>query len=152
MKYILRLCGSKLEKCDFSNLLSVNKTEEIVQIFKYLKDKKDLVVVNNTTNISHTNSSNVDNNKTESSESYPTNNIMKKKNLRSDFNFKQSNYLTYLETQIEFENVEKESKLGNQLTENRDLSLDTDYLNYMENPEIERFINNYYYSGSRNLN
>jgi hypothetical protein len=83
MKYILRLCGSKLEKCDFSNLLSVNKTEEIVQIIKYLN--------HNNKNIS-TKTQNTTNSSAPIVPSIPKvgDNFLKKKNLRSEYNFKQS--------------------------------------------------------------
>ena len=90
MKYILRLCGTKLEKCDFSNLLSVNKTEEIVQILKYLHQDKNETAINRNNTIVINNSSNFINTTATKEVIYPINNIMKKKNLRSEFNFKES--------------------------------------------------------------
>lgn len=51
---------------------------------------------------------------------------------------------------MDFANVEKELKLdlSSHVPESQDLSLDTDYLNFMENPAMEQYLNNYYYSSN----
>lgn len=150
MKYILRLCGSKLEKCDFSNLLSVNKTEEIVQILKFLHNNQ-LKAQN------HTNINNVTSNNTVTpilrKEIPIKNTFIKKNNLRNDYKFKQSKILLIKETDLDFEKVEKELKLdfNSRVPESQDVSLDTDYLNFMENPSMEQYLNNYYYSSGTSI-
>ncbi len=85
MKYILRLCGTKLEKCDFSNLLSVNKTEEIVQIIRFIHN-------NQIKSQNNTNTNNVTINKTSTINSSPIikNTVIRKNNLRNEYKFKQS--------------------------------------------------------------
>lgn len=88
MKYILRLCGSKLEKCDFSNLLSVNKTEEIVEILKFIH--KNEIKSQNHTNTSNPNLSNSTITTINNNSPIIRNTFLKKNNLRNDFQFKQS--------------------------------------------------------------
>jgi len=91
MKYILRLCGTKLEKCDFSNLLSVNKTEEIVQILSFIHN-------NQIKSQNHTNTNNATINKTSTNNSSPIvkNTFLKKNDLRNDYKFKQSNIVIHI--------------------------------------------------------
>jgi len=41
MKYIVKICGSKLEKCDFNNLLKNHNANQIMQIVKSFQKKID---------------------------------------------------------------------------------------------------------------
>jgi hypothetical protein len=90
MKYILKICGSRLEKCDFKNLLTLNKTEEVLNIMKFMTLQN--INMKNTSTVEakpiptpSSNNNNITSNKVKK---------QKKKNLRkSEFKFKQSTLL-----------------------------------------------------------
>lgn len=41
MKYIVKICGSRLERCNFSSLLNSSQQEQMKKIMKLLEEKKD---------------------------------------------------------------------------------------------------------------
>lgn len=41
MKYIVKICGSRLERCNFSSLLNTSQQEQMKKIMKLLEEKKD---------------------------------------------------------------------------------------------------------------
>jgi hypothetical protein len=144
MKYILKICGSRLEKCDFRNLLTLNKTEEILNIMKFMTLQ----------NINMKNTSTVES-KPSATPSSNNNNVTsnkiikhKKRNLRkSEFKFKQSIFMIKIVNDFDFD---KEINYAiNHYNEPKATNADNDYNNFLDTPDIQKYMNNYYYSARK---
>ena len=83
MKYILKICGTRLERCDFKNLLNVNKTDEVINIIKFMTSQNVNVHQKNIKNP-------ITNNQAKSNFTKPE---IKAPNKINEFKEKKSNYL-----------------------------------------------------------
>lgn len=53
MKYIVKVCGNKLERCDFGNLLKNNQTEQMQKIMKLIENSSNFKLSMNDKNASN---------------------------------------------------------------------------------------------------
>lgn len=144
MKYILKICGSRLEKCDFRNLLTLNKTEEILNVMKFMTLPN--INLKNTSSTENASNKNVSLPSQSISKAIPSKvEKLSKKNLRkSEFKFRQSNLKDKLVNEMDFD---KEINYAiNHYNEPKMNNIENDYSNLLDTPDIQKYMNDYYYT------
>jgi hypothetical protein len=80
MKYIVKICGSKLEKCDFNNLLKNYNANQIMQIISSFQSKEEQLLDSEKKKILEKNDIELKN---------------KTEKIQDDYKFKESNCIFY---------------------------------------------------------
>lgn len=139
MKFIVKICGSKLEKCDFNTLLKNYNSNQMMQILKAYESKLDKAKL-------------VEQEKAKLAQIEADK--LKQKNLRKEetMNFKQSKQLFKTESsekQAEKAKQENTDVLNNDISKDQAFiqkdEVNDDYFKLMENPAVGGLIDSYYY-------
>jgi len=169
MKYIVKICGSKLEKCDFNNLLKNHNANQIMQIVRSFQKKIDETQKKATESqekktkeekVKKEEEEKKQNNKNEKNSQQKINNEKSNnakninKNLRGATpNNENNNAKKDLDDLItkqftfkekDFVDIEKELNQDFMTKQNSDSF--EDYSKFLENPQIADMMNNYYYN------
>lgn len=153
MKYIVKICGSKLEKCDFNNLLKNHNANQIMQIVRTFQKKidetqkkamelqekkmKEEKKQKESEEKKKENLKNEEKNKNLRANNISKNDKDEKKkedDLAKQFTFKEKDLLD-IEKELNHDFIFKQT--------NESLE---DYNKFLENPQIADMMNSYYYS------
>lgn len=154
MKYIVKICGSKLERCDFNTLIKNRSANQLLQLISAFEKKQNKLLKTETDKIK------IDIDKAVKS----VNSIESAKNLeKKEINFQQKtqNNLRKENTNKKdnqnsssqnFNELEKELNMNSMNVNmpapqiNQNNLLNEDYEKFMQSPQMSDYMNNYYYA------
>ncbi len=123
MKYIVKICGSKLEKCDFNTLLKNHNANQLMQLINTFEEKHKTLVEKQVEEKKQLDEKKV---------------VEVKKNLKVEPKFK--------ETETNKNNLDAiEKELTSQINLTQNNMMNVDYDKFLQNPDIAEFMNSYYY-------
>lgn len=126
MKFIVKICGSKLEKCDFNNLLKNYNSNQLLQLMNTYEKKRE-----------------------SSAEKVADNNKDPNKSNLRKMNFKQMKDEKKVEKKAEEEHKDSIDTLDFDLSKDPSFlqknSLNDEYYKMMENPVMGGLLDSYYY-------
>ena len=163
MKYVVKICGSKLEKCDFNTLLKNNNANQLLKIISAFESKQQKFLEKEKEKLLQEEKKRPEKINTGISNKNADSNLRREEKAIANASFKQSKILfdfwiaekksTALSSTGPTAN-EMEKELSNQIKFSQtDGMLNEQYDKFIQNPQVAEFINSYYYDmGGLNQN
>jgi hypothetical protein len=148
MKYIVNICGSTLEKCDFNNLIKNHNSEQLMQIINIVHKKQEQ---EKDIEKKKENEKKIESEKKQEDEKKKDDE--KKKEAEKKEAKKKEDVIKEKKTESTLPNKDdglsynfKESKSSLKLENEADINtINDDYSKFLDNPEISQSFNSYYY-------